>query len=328
MNAPPLKHPRACPRCGYDFDGIITTWTDACPMHGTCSECGLEFDWCDVLGPLHRIPTWFLEHPYRRAWRTFMPTYVRSLRPAPFWRAVRITFPIMRWRLAQFAAEILITFHLIVAYLSLAGAFGFGWFIELIQHGNAEASWNVAKVIAWPYRDQMCTVSPKAGSGVAGMSWFYVYSPTDAGVLIALFWCVLMPFAFLLLRRSMRSAKVRTVHLFRVATYSLAPLPVFFSVYALLSIEHQWWQYTITPPLIATWTDWIQVHLSSPVPGRCWMLAVVGLWLVWTWFNATKHYLRLRHAAGVALAMMTVAGLASVLLALGVARESFMRMMD
>ena len=36
---------RDCPRCGYDLSGEIATWTEACPVRGLCTECGLEFAW-------------------------------------------------------------------------------------------------------------------------------------------------------------------------------------------------------------------------------------------------------------------------------------------
>lgn len=45
------ERPAVCPRCGYDLHGTIDTWTDACPLTGVCSECGLEFIWSEILCP-------------------------------------------------------------------------------------------------------------------------------------------------------------------------------------------------------------------------------------------------------------------------------------
>ena len=46
-NAPlTVSHgPAKCPRCGYDLRGAIATWTEQCPLHGTCAGCGLQFAW-------------------------------------------------------------------------------------------------------------------------------------------------------------------------------------------------------------------------------------------------------------------------------------------
>ena len=42
----------SCPRCGYDLAGVVESWNHAeslsCPLNGTCSECGLGFEWADV----------------------------------------------------------------------------------------------------------------------------------------------------------------------------------------------------------------------------------------------------------------------------------------
>lgn len=43
------RHTPRCPRCGYDQSGEVQTWRSACPLHGRCPECGLEFRWRYVL---------------------------------------------------------------------------------------------------------------------------------------------------------------------------------------------------------------------------------------------------------------------------------------
>lgn len=83
-----------CPRCGYDQRGIIAQWTDACPLQGTCTECGLQYEWLDLLKP------WCVENAssqYRLV-RRMIGTFVRSvLAPWRFWREIRITHE-HRWR--------------------------------------------------------------------------------------------------------------------------------------------------------------------------------------------------------------------------------------
>ena len=88
-----------CPRCGYDLRGAITTWTDQCPLHGTCTECGLQFVWAEVLHPEKFEPQWCVEFAprWRQILRACVRTFARSFWPFGFWRALKMSMPI-RWR--------------------------------------------------------------------------------------------------------------------------------------------------------------------------------------------------------------------------------------
>lgn len=93
-----------CPRCGYDQSGIIGTWTDACPLDGRCSECGLDFRWTDVINA-HRLRlSGFVEHD--RGGRLGLPLVGASIRtlswtvlPWRFWNRVKMHHAIRpgRW---------------------------------------------------------------------------------------------------------------------------------------------------------------------------------------------------------------------------------------
>ncbi len=51
-----------CPTCGYDQSGLIATWDTSCPLAGTCTECGSELDFVEML---HTKPIrfwWYAEH--------------------------------------------------------------------------------------------------------------------------------------------------------------------------------------------------------------------------------------------------------------------------
>lgn len=58
MNDAPGDNPieAQCPRCGYDLHGIFVSWRESCPRSGNCSECGLAFDWGDLLNLKLNIP--------------------------------------------------------------------------------------------------------------------------------------------------------------------------------------------------------------------------------------------------------------------------------
>ncbi len=80
----------ACPRCGYDQSGVVATWQHACPLRGTCSECGEAFAWADIFNPGRRTLRGFFEHARgtgRTLWWAFTTLWL-TLRPWTFWRRV------------------------------------------------------------------------------------------------------------------------------------------------------------------------------------------------------------------------------------------------
>lgn len=97
-----------CPRCGYEQRGIIATWVggDHCPLLGTCAECGLTFEWADLLSEHRSPPEWFVEYAPRRQ---FPPacarTSARSLAPWLLWSRIRMEHAI-RW-------------HRVIAYVAI-----------------------------------------------------------------------------------------------------------------------------------------------------------------------------------------------------------------
>lgn len=98
-----------CPRCGYDQRGPIATWTESCPLQGTCSECGLVFNWAEVLMPEKFEPQWCVEFvPRRRSipW-VCVKTYFRSFWPWGFWSRLKMSQPIRSWRLAAYVIFLL-----------------------------------------------------------------------------------------------------------------------------------------------------------------------------------------------------------------------------
>ncbi len=113
-----------CPRCGYDQRGVIASWAEVCPLQGTCAECGLVFDWPELLSSKVIKPRWCVE--YGRWWATplrTVRTLFMALWPRRFWATLKMTHP-PRWgRLAVF-------FVLLVGplLLSIVATHGFhGW---------------------------------------------------------------------------------------------------------------------------------------------------------------------------------------------------------
>lgn len=86
-----IKTTARCPRCGYELRGAIDTWADSCPLYSTCSECGLEFEWSEVLCPEKYNPLWCVEFPNAGPIRhSALKTYLMSFRPRRFWRELKM----------------------------------------------------------------------------------------------------------------------------------------------------------------------------------------------------------------------------------------------
>jgi len=81
-----------CPRCGYDQSGFAAGWRDACPLEGTCSECGHAFAWADVFDPCRRDLPWLVEHApgVRGLLRRILPTLARVLAARSYWKSVGV----------------------------------------------------------------------------------------------------------------------------------------------------------------------------------------------------------------------------------------------
>jgi len=103
-----------CPRCGYDQRGVLSTWTESCPLEGVCTECGLRFAWCEILRPEKFEPRWCIEfEPQRRRLpRAAVRTWFRSFVPWLFWSRLKMSDRI-RWpRLLAYILLLLVPFLL------------------------------------------------------------------------------------------------------------------------------------------------------------------------------------------------------------------------
>ena len=110
-----------CPRCDYDLSGPVATWTEQCPMEGVCSECGLEFQWADLLNPGRQKLSWLYEHA-RRWWnlRAAWSTAIRALIPWSFWRRVQLHHRVEPRRLALWAPLLMFMLYAVLALLVVA----------------------------------------------------------------------------------------------------------------------------------------------------------------------------------------------------------------
>ncbi|MFO0835420.1 MAG: hypothetical protein U0638_10635 [Phycisphaerales bacterium] len=219
-SSPAAAAPCECPRCGYDLSGAVAAWNHAesasCPMRGTCSECGLEFEWGDVLNPVLLPPPWSYEHARSRLSFKSFRTILVSLWPPKFWRDLRMSHPIHAHRLAILVAIGVPLVHMLVVTLPLATSFvdhalrptptAPGWADELaIIVGNC-----------WPYSDSLSDYVLQPSRARWGIPTIMKPWP----ILIWLWWLLMIP-VFLLLPITLRRCRVRKTHLVRIGAYSL-----------------------------------------------------------------------------------------------------------
>ena len=111
-----------------------------------------------------------------------------------------------------------------------------------------------------------------------------------------------MPLVFLALPVSMRRARVRWRHLGRITAYSLIWPILSVMAYEAVMLRH----------MDVVWGGARPLEVWSAA--RWLVLGVLALW----WFAAVSRYLRMRHALGVALALLTIGTLA------GMASETYL----
>jgi len=151
----------ACPRCGYGLRGIVESWSDACPLTGVCSECGLKIKWKELLNPRRAVPRWSVE--YAQWWgipiAAIKTLLVMFFRPRKFWCDLKMIHE-PRW--GRIPACVFLT--LAVLYLAFAVHVGFA-----IHH-----AYKVATIVLPP----MTIRDPFVMGLYAAMNPFSTYSAT------------------------------------------------------------------------------------------------------------------------------------------------------
>jgi hypothetical protein len=303
-----------CPRCGYDVRGIVKSWTDACPLEGACSECGLAFRWRDVLHPAYGVAPWCVEA--RRpavAWPAqLIGTLLRAARPRRFWSSIALHHPIHWRRLAALAVSLIV---IALVLLDLATAtIVVADHRDVLTRGATSRDTDAEvflRVAGKPFSANPTAgyVYPLARGGtrtVIGLAprtywrglWIERW-PIIVGVLAT---PVTTAIAFAALPVARRRAKVRPQHVARVAAYGfVVPFAVL-----LLAMAGSTWSAVQTPPIVRLHL----LHLAA-------LLLLVAGTFTW-WFAAVGRYLRMERAPAVA-ASATAIGLMVPLAAVGAA---------
>lgn len=299
-----VSHRALCPRCGYDQSGAIASWDrhdpPHCPIAGLCTECGLDFEWRDLLNPAFSRQPRFFEHTNQRRLGSFVRTWRAAARPWVFWRWVKMEHQPNVLAMASLAAlGFLLTHALMVIALSLAGLVGDvsalfrtgNWYGRSIGIGDAFA------IAAFPFGTYLDDRT------LSALWWFqFDIAPLQ---FIAGMTFLLVPFAFLLVPTTLRRAKVQRVHLLRIWVYSLVWAPLFFGATAIfVVIDRTLCGLLADMGLRPSWRD-----RMLPYGFDRWSALVATVaWLLPWWATATRLYLRIPHGAAV-VALLTFASL-------------------
>lgn len=302
----------ACPRCDYDLRGQASTWVDHCPRHGVCSECGLRFAWGDLFAP-SPTPRWSFEHA-EWAGSSGLPAalgraMLRIARPGILWGGLPLGAPVVAGRLVLFAvlsASVMLVLVMGAKLLVFAGE----WY-EMTRNPAFAVNSPPGLLSAFLGSPSLALLPIVndwfVANGVGGRLLPAVCAASFAG---------LLPLTLVLLPMSLRRAKVRIRHLWRIAVY-FAPCAVFFAwlpgIYSASTVV--FWRLTynnaggsgVTGHVLAWFTP-VAYRLPSLVCTATVVLTLVPAWIFWGF--ACSRYLRLPRPWLVAGALVVVAWLA------------------
>jgi hypothetical protein len=317
----------ACPRCGYQLRGEIDRWRSSCPLEGTCTECGLDFAWPEVLSSTVRLPAWCVEGS--GSWRTLplraLRTAAVSLAPWIFWSRLRMTHRVSAGRLVAYVVMVTL-----ITYLGFALTHA-----SLARHTLVRGG--PASLVDWrtPLNAALTPFSSQTGEKALFPSMLNSWLPGDSPLgLVRKCWlpeadalacavatplCIAL--AFLAIPVSRRQAKVRWRHILRISTYAAALMLLVAMALTIAQVRFAAFGGSIAsmtsfpmsaftfsdPSSIEPWGISRSLMMLLPV-------CVPGL-LAWWWF-AVRRYLRMEQAGAVALSVTAIGVLAPVCVAL------------
>lgn len=299
--------PAACPRCGYDLRGVIATWEDACDMGGTCAECGLLFEWADLLSPKRQYPIWCIEFartPIQMIRRSYT-TLTRTFRPWSFWRELQMWQDIRWGNLARYFIVLALTMYVFLV-ISNGLAFLMNYFSAITPTGMLPSfSWvDFLHETMYPFVGYFGSFdsfypfiqTPWVYYRSSALNFFW--SDLSHWMMSIALFTLLCPLGFICLPVSRRIAKVRWAHIIRIALYGIGYL-IGVVLLAIVMSELVWKNTPVFKPLI--------VFGGDPVL-RALMLGYPLFLVVW-WSIATKRYLKMTHAWGIGLVVVVMAAL-------------------
>jgi hypothetical protein len=277
------------------------SWVESCPLEGRCTECGLEIEYRFVLNPALWARWRFFESALSRPVRAWWETMWRAGWPRRFWVWVRMFHRVSYARMIGGAVAAMVCWYATIA------AF---WVTLIVLPGAMTAAFLGTRATSRVF--EMWVAALADVCLVPSWSVYDAYSDDGRGspgplVLWGAVTVCLVPLAFLALPYTLRRAKVRRVHLVRIAAWGMVtPALVALSAVSLSRAALEWVSFgggqDIGPPVL----DVYFARESEIVFG------VVIVWVWWWWATACGLYLKLPRAKTVALAMVVMAVLAAL----------------
>ncbi len=272
----------ACPGCSYHLRGL---------RDARCPECGEPFDWSAVLGQQRRRDKPLFEYQYRKRFvRSLLAAVRRSLLPGRLWRSIEVYDPPDSRGQAVLAITLALWLVLAMPVVSLLSR------TALTINAQHQTGWQGADALiqTWRWSDPEGLMSADFWLGRSSLAIPYGSISYFGFLLIAVVTLGGGLGTLLLLRESMRRCRVRNGHITRACLYAVMP-PLVALTLTLLCIA------------VVTTTNHLGIYLSrawrvrlgdvidlSPLIGLAMMVRSVS--------QAYRHYIRMPHAAGVALA--------------------------
>ncbi len=229
-----------CPRCGYDLSGQAGVARDQSPRPptGTCSECGLEFEWRLVLSPGLAGWLWFIESAGKRLTRACVTTTWRALNPMGFWRDVRLKTQVVPSRIARW---VITTFGILIFTLAVLV---FAQALAFATLATRTVTWS--RPVTRPLNGNFTMPTPTGltGANISAVQLKYVIDVAKQDLVatwsgnrwmpprgpVTLTWALgatlTAPLIVLALPHTRARAKVRGVHILRASAYSFCWLAV------------------------------------------------------------------------------------------------------
>jgi hypothetical protein len=304
------SHP-ACPRCGYDQSGAVAAWDRVepacCPLSGLCAECGLEFAWRDLLNPVYSRQLRMFEHARRRKVASFLLTWWKAARPWSFWRWVRMEHEVVPRRLFAMSLLGLGLTHLLL--VGISGGVGYllrTW--SATSSGTFSYFWAISAPSALVRAAYPIGVDRSQGEPYDALTMYV--TPLE---LISLETVAIVPFTYVLLRKSLSRARVQRIHLFRIWMCSLIWIPLYIGLAKVVNLGYGF--VIISLDAAGMGSTWL--HDLYPVAWGGWMtLAFTVSWLVLWWTMAIRDYLRIRHDFWIGTLMTGLAVLIATIVSL------------
>ena len=268
-----------CPRCGYDLRSERTRWTAACPLRGSCVECGFAFEWREVF-TRDRHP-WLFETEWRyQTRRRVVRTVLLSFAPRRFWRSVRLTDPI-DLRPPGLLALVAVTGFLLVVE---------GWAILsnhqmiLVRQGRSRSASTGEDWIELLFRS--------TANAARGLTQFTTLS-------VVMF--AMVPLSFVTISITLRRARVRPAHVARIWLYSMIFPMTAAAAYGAVQITARlfaagrFWRALSPWHWVANVGDDQSITLIALRPSLVPLIFGAGTaaWLLIWWSCAARYYLRL-----------------------------------